>query len=203
MKWIKRIICSIICVGFAALLIFISPKAIQRFWGDDHAQWVSERFTETLREKNELVVYEIEITGQETVTQDAWLIGTVQKVEIPYTFSMRYTVDLSKADVSAQENEILVMLPAPEGKYAQLLVNEDDVKTVDWLYPLTPERYAEIKQELENKFIAEYSDHNEYLMNAWNIAVSNLQSMFQSVADQSILNFDCSINLQMKNHQPV
>lgn len=68
-----------------------------------NTQWISERFSETLREKNELVVYEVEITGQETVSQDAWLLGTVQKVEMPYTFQMSFTVDLSQAVVSAGE----------------------------------------------------------------------------------------------------
>ena len=38
------------------------------------------------------------------MTQDAWLLGTVQKVEMPYTFRMSFTVDLSLAVVSALDD---------------------------------------------------------------------------------------------------
>ena len=191
----KRIIRTVLCIALAGGLIALSPNLMQRLFGDGNAEWLSERFSTVLREKNELVVYEIEITGQETVTQDAWLIGTVQKVEIPYTFSLRYVIDLSLASVEAKEDGVEVHLPRPQAKYPQLVVDEEKVRKKDWLYPLTTERYAEMLHELEKKLISEYKVHPEYIESAWNIAVSNLTSMFDSVAEKSVLPLECSITV--------
>lgn len=189
----KRIVRTVLCIALASGLLALSPSLVQRLFGKGNAEWLSERFSTVLREKNELVVYEIEITGQETITQDAWLIGTVQKVEIPYTFRLRYAVDLSSAFVEAKEDSVVVHLPRPQAKYPQLIVDEEKVRKKDWLYPLTTERYAEIIHELEEKLIAEYQVHPEYNDNSWDIAVSNLTSMFDSVAEKNILPLDCSI----------
>lgn len=194
-KFLKRLATLAICLGLAFAVVEYGPKLYMRFFGAESAKWISERFSETLREKNELVVYELETTGQETVSQEAWLIGTVQKVEMPYTFSVAYTVDLSRAQVTASENAIEVRVPSPKAGYAKLTVDEENVRKVDWLYRLTPERYAQIKQEVEDKLFAEYSQNEEYLRNAWNVAVHNLESLFASVAEQRFLGSLCEVRV--------
>lgn len=164
-------------IGFAAMHCGcagagpLRPYALGPDFGGGNTQWISERFSETLREKNELVVYEVEITGQETVSQDAWLLGTVQKVEMPYTFQMSFTVDLSQAVVSAGEGLVEVRLPSPSPAYPRLTVQENEVKKSDWLYPLTPERYAQIQQETEERLFAQCSENEEYRAGAWGVTV--------------------------------
>ena len=184
-RFIKRLIGFAACIVLALVLVRFGPALWVRVFGGGNTQWISERFSETLREKNELVVYEVEVTGQETVSQDAWLLGTVQKVEMPYTFQMSFTVDLSRAVVSALDNTVEVRLPSPAPAYPRLTVNDDEVKKSDWLYPLTPERYAEIKQQTEDRLFAECSQNEEYQANAWGVTVRNLESLFQSVLEQS------------------
>lgn len=184
-RFIKRLIGFAACIVLALVLVRFGPALWVRVFGGGNTQWISERFSETLREKNELVVYEVEVTGQETVSQDAWLLGTVQKVEMPYTFQMSFTVDLSRAVVSALDNTVEVRLPSPAPAYPRLTVNDDEVKKSDWLYPLTPERYAEIKQQMEDRLFAECSQNEEYQANAWGVTVRNLESLFQSVLEQS------------------
>ena len=184
-RFIKRLIGFAACIVLALVLVRFGPELWIRVFGGGNTQWISERFSETLREKNELVVYEVEVTGQETVSQDAWLLGTVQKVEMPYTFQMSFTVDLSRAVVSALDNTVEVRLPSPAPAYPRLTVNDDEVKKSDWLYPLTPERYAEIKQQTEDRLFAECSQNKEYQANAWGVTVRNLESLFQSVLEQS------------------
>ena len=184
-RFIKRLIGFAACIVLALVLVRFGPALWVRVFGGGNTQWISERFSETLREKNELVVYEVEVTGQETVSQDAWLLGTVQKVEMPYTFQMSFTVDLSRAVVSALDNTVEVRLPSPAPAYPRLTVNDDEVKKSDWLYPLTPERYAEIKQQTEDRLFAECSQNEEYQANAWGVTVRNLESLLQSVLEQS------------------
>lgn len=194
-KFLKRLFCFLLCLAFAFVLVRVGPSLLERLFGNGNAQWISQKFSETLREKNELVVFEIETTGQETVTQDAWLLGTVQKVEIPYTFEMRFTVDLSRAVVSVEENKVYVRVPSPSAGYQRLTVDEDGVRKVDWLYPLTPERYAAIKQEIEDRLFAQYSANEEYRQNAWDAAVHGLESLFSSVASQSLFGSACEISI--------
>lgn len=183
----KRAICILLCFAVALALYRFGPELYVRFFGEQSTRWISQRFSETLREKNELVVYEVELSGQETVSQDAWLIGTVQKVEMPYQFHMNFTVDLSRATVTAEDHVIEVRVPAPQPGYEKLTVDEDNVKKTDWLYRLTPERYTQIKQQTEEKLFAECSANAAYQKAAWNTTVSNLESLFHAVASQSFL----------------
>ena len=193
-KFIKRLFGFVVCLALAVALVRVGPYVYERLFGGADTQWISEQFSQTLREKNELVVYEVEVTGQETVTQDAWLLGTVQKVEMPYTFRMSFTVDLSLAVVSALDDGVEVRVPPPVAAYPKLIVQEDQVRTYDWLYPLTPERYSAIKQETEDRLFSDYGANEGYLSSAWDVTVRNLESLFRSVAEQRG-GADCAIRV--------
>lgn len=184
-KVIRKIFMMVVLVALVFLGVRFGPNLYVRLFGSGNVQWVSERFSETLREKNQLMVYEVETTGQETVTQDAWLIGTVQKVVMPYTFQMNFTVDLSNAVVTASGSTIEVHVPSPVPGYQKLTVDEAAMKKNDWLYPLTPERYAQIKQTVEDRLFEEASSNEEYIQNAWNVTVRNLETLFGTVVESS------------------
>lgn len=184
-KVIRKVFMVVVLVALVFLGVRFGPNLYVRLFGSGNVQWVSERFSETLREKNQLMVYEVETTGQETVTQDAWLIGTVQKVVMPYTFQMNFTVDLSNAVVTASGSTIEVHVPSPVPGYQKLTVDEADMKKNDWLYPLTPERYAQIKQTVEDRLFEEASSNEEYIQNAWNVTVRNLETLFGTVVESS------------------
>lgn len=184
-KVIRKIFMMVVLVALVFLGVRFGPNLYVRLFGSGNVQWVSERFSETLREKNQLMVYEVETTGQETVTQDAWLIGTVQKVVMPYTFQMNFTVDLSNAVVNASGSTIEVHVPSPVPGYQKLTVDEADMKKNDWLYPLTPERYAQIKQTVEDRLFEEASSNEEYIQNAWNVTVRNLETLFGTVVESN------------------
>lgn len=184
-KVIRKIFMMVVLVALVFLGVRFGPNLYVRLFGSGNVQWVSERFSETLREKNRLMVYEVETTGQETVTQDAWLIGTVQKVVMPYTFQMNFTVDLSNAVVTASGSTIEVHVPSPVPGYQKLTVDEADMKKNDWLYPLTPERYAQIKQTVEDRLFEEASSNEEYIQNAWNVTVRNLETLFGTVVESN------------------
>jgi len=192
---LKKVVSLICCAGAVFGVVRFGPAVGVWFFGGSNTQWISEQFSQTLREKNEMIVYEVETTGQETVSQDAWLIGTVQKVILPYTFQMHFTVDLSQASVDTQENVIQVSIPKPEASYHKMTVKEDEVQKVDWLYPLTAERYAELVRQVEEKLFENTASNPEYQKNAWNAAVQNLESLFSAVADESFLGRTCEIEI--------
>jgi len=197
-RWIFTIV---VCLAIAFVVIRIGPSVYRRFFGDGNTVWVSERFGEVLKEKNELVVLETTLTGQETVSQKAWLIGTVQQVQVPYSFTISFAVDLSLAQVSVDNtmDSVVVRLPAPVAKYPKLTVDEDNMKKIDWLYPLTPERYAEIKNEIEEKLTAECSSNQEYLNTAWQNTMRNMESLFTSVTSTSEDGVTCTVEVVKDN----
>ena len=194
-KFIRKLFTVILLAALVFTGLRFGPALYARLFGGGSVQWISERFSETLKEKNHLVVYEVETTGQETVTQDAWIFGTVQKVVVPYTFQMSYTVDLSRATVSADGSEVQVRVPAPVPGYQKLTVNEDEVQKVDWLYPLTPERYAEIRQSIEDRLFEEAKANPEYAQNAWAITVRDLENLFMAVVESAGSGSGCTVSV--------
>lgn len=182
---LKTLLTLILCAVLIAGGVLFGPRLYKLLFGGANATWVSERFTEALTEKRELLVLEKTITGQESVSTDAWLIGTVQKVTIPYTFSVNFSVNLQQSSVEYDEasNTIQVYLPQPEAKYYKLTVDEESVEKRDLLYPLTSERYTEIKQELEQKLYDEVTSDAELKNSAWASAVSETEALYQSILE--------------------
>lgn len=187
----RKLIRRLFSVAVLAALIFagvrFGPNLYVRLFGNGNVQWVREHFSETLKEKNHLIVFEAELTEQQTFTQDAWLLGTVQKVVIPYSFQVSFSVDLSRASVTAEGTEIQVRVPSPEAGYQKLVVDEEKMQRNDWLYPLTPERYAEMKDALESQLFEEAKANPSYQENAWKNTVRDLESLFTSVVESGDL----------------
>ena len=106
---------------------------------------------------------------------------------MPYTFNMNFSVDLSKAVVSCDGNTISIRVPGPRASYYKLTVNDENMKKSDFLYPLTPERYASIKTELETRLYEEGQSNQQYLTDAWDVTVRNLQTLLESVAQNNAI----------------
>ena len=194
-KFLKRLILLLVCLAIAFVLVRFGPNLYYRFFGEGNTVWISERFSEELKEQNELIVFESTITGQETVSQNAWLLGTVQKVQVPYSYSVSFSIDLSQSKVSLNDRVIQIALPLPKAGYSKLTVDEENMKKNDWLYPLTPERYAIIKKDVEARLFTEASENQDYLDAAWDTAVKNMTSLFQTIAESSALGATCTVEV--------
>lgn len=196
-RFFRLLTLIVVCLAVAFVAVRFGPNIYRKFFGNGNTTWISERFGEELKNQNELVVFEAKLTGQDTAQKDAWLIGKVQEVLVPYTFSISFTVDLSRAGVTVSDagDVIIVRLPSPVAKYPKLTVDEDNMKKYDLLYPLTPERYAEIKTEIETKLIAECESKQEYLDAAWSSAVKNMEALFKSIAERSEQGVTCEIQV--------
>jgi hypothetical protein len=184
---LKRILKTLLTLAVCAVLIaagvLFGPRLYRFLFGGVNATWVSERFSEELIAKRELIVLEKTITGQESVSTDAWLIGTVQQVVIPYTFTASFSVDLQAAQVAydAESKTIRVLLPAPTVSYYKLAVDEEGVVKHDLLYPLTADRYTQIKGELEQKLYGEIVNDPQLKESAWASALSETEALYQAL----------------------
>ncbi len=196
-RFFRLLTLLIVCLAIGFVAVRFGPNLYHRLFGNGNTTWISERFGEELKAQNEMVVFEATLTGQDTAQKDAWLIGKVQEVLVPYSFSISFVVDLSRASVTVSDagDAIIVRLPSPTAKYPKLTVDETNMKKYDLLYPLTPERYAEIKTEIENKLIAECTAKQEYLDAAWDSAVKNMEALFKSIAERSAQGVTCEIQV--------
>ena len=196
-RFFRWLFIIILCLALAFLAVRFGPNLYRRFFGDGNTTWVSERFGENLKEMNALNVYEVTLTGQETVSQTAWVLGKVQEVTVPYTFRLMFTVDMNQANVRADlaKDVIQVRLPAPAPASYKLDVDENKIRKYDWLYPLTPERYAEILNEIEQKLYDECVANQDYRDAAWQSAVANMEKLFADVAATSKDGVTCTIEV--------
>ena len=182
-KFMKRMLGMTLLVAVTLLALSVGPHLLTRFLSADNTQWISERFSQELKVQNELVVLETTITGKEVARLEAWLVGTVQEVQIPYSYSISFSVDLSQSVVQSAGNTIEVILPSPRAVFSKLLVDEPNVQRKDWLYPLTPERYADIKTEIEQKLYDECAVNPELLESARATAVEKMEALFFSFSE--------------------
>jgi len=183
-RLIKTLIAIVLCAALIAGGIVFGPRLYRLLAGNTNATWISERLSETLLEKRELVVLEKTITGTETVSTDAWLIGTVRKVEIPYTFSVNFSVDLQQADVEYDEtdNVVRITLPQPSADYYKLTVDEDNVKT-QGIFLQSKRGYSKMKEELEERLYEEVTADTQLQESAWASAVSETEALYQELLD--------------------
>ncbi len=174
-KFIIIIFAMVLVAAIVVVAIFFGPS-------ESKAKWLTASFTETLKEKNELIVYSGERTGRDTYQRNAMIVGTIQEVEIPYTFTFDYTVDLSKATVEASGTTIYVRVPAPSLTKHKLSVVDSEVERTGALVVLTPDKYTQIKQSLEERLLEETLANEENNSQAWEITVRNLTNLLTSVA---------------------
>ena len=182
-RLLKRIFRTLLIVVVVLAAVSFGPDLLARFFLTGNTQWISERFSEELKEKSELVVLEIVLTGQETASQEAWLVGTVQEVRVPYSYSIHFSVDLSQSVVESTGNTIEIRLPPPQAGFSKLTVDEQNMQRRDWLYPLTPEHYADIKAEIEQKLYDECAGNPAYLERARAAAEEKIKALFVAFAE--------------------
>lgn len=182
-RMIRRILMLLVAVLLVFMIVRYWPYLYSRFFGDS-TNYVSERFSEVVKEQNRMEVCSITITGQETASLDAFILGTVQQVVIPYSFTVGYFVDYDKATITSEGSTITIAVPEPYADYHKLTVDEANVKKSDFLVPLTTERYSAILSDIESKLFTECKNKQEYQQQAWNRNVENLKSMFTLLLDQ-------------------
>lgn len=174
---------------FLLVLVLAVLMALAFFMpSEENVKWLSVRFSETLKEKNELLVYSGEKTGCEIYQRNAPIVGTIQEVELPYTFSFDFSVDLSKAAVDVNGNTIYVRVPGPRMCNYKLSIQDNEVERSGSLVYLSPNKYTEIKQSLEQRLLTETQANEQYITDAWNVTVRNLKALLTSVAQANAVN---------------
>lgn len=178
-RWVRRILLWVVLIALVVLGVRYWPYIYNRLF-NGNTVWVSQRFSEELKEQNRMQVFTATLTGEETVSVNAIIFGTIQKVQVPYSFDIGFFVDCGEAVCAAEGNTVVLYLPAPYADFYKLSVDRDQVKVSDFLMPLTSERYAAILKQIEQKLYDETAAKQEYLDSAWESAEKNMKLLFGS-----------------------
>lgn len=187
-KTLKTIV---VCV-FVAALVFLGvrfgPMIYSLITGNQAIRWESQRLSEELLKANEMVVQKWEVKGEETVTKEVNFVifsTSTQRIRIPYTFTMEFKVDLSKAKVEVEDGTILVRIPSPYGANPKLLVDEDRVRKSDFFDPVSNQQYSEYKRQLEDRLFEEACANPENVSQAWHNTVDDIETLYQSIVSST------------------
>ena len=186
-KLFKRIFAVVLLAALALVGVRFGPAIYNRLFGNGGMSFVSERFEATLTKRNRMDVCHVSIPGVETVSQDA-ILYTAWAYEIPYTFHLTYFVELSTAEVRAEDrnddgvNDVVrVYVRAPYADQAELIVDESQVKRSDPLNFVSDQKYAGMLADLKQRLLNEYAANPEYLAQAWQNAVENIEGLLAPV----------------------
>jgi len=198
-KFFKWVIILAVCALLFYVVVRFGPLLYDLLTGGGNTRWISVRISEELKEMNELIVHEATLENQGIGTVEDWLLGTVLEYTVPYTYDIRFAVNLDQCQISVDGNTIKIQLPPPKAVYGKLTVDESGLKITKggWPYKLTPEQYASFKEKLEAEMYEETSTNQEYLDAAWDTAVKNMEGLFRTVAEQSILGATCEVKVIM------
>ncbi len=189
MKKIFRLLFVVVLlVAVVAAAMLFSPNPTR-------AKWLSEYFSETLKEKNELLVYSGEITGSKTHQRNALFVGAIQEVELPYTFSFDFSVELSNAKVETDGSIIKVRVPGPKMTNHKLSILDSEVERTGALFILDSNRYTSMKLEVEKQLVEETEANEQYKADAWDVTVRNLTNLLSAVAKANTIGGGYSIQI--------
>lgn len=141
------------------------------------------QLTHELQEMGVLTAQKHTDTGVFVSTLPAIIIGTAQKVTVPYEYTISYGVDLEKATISAVDDGLLlVSLPPAEMVHDAMRVT-GEVEVFDLLYPLTEARYQEILDTQAEAFRQAYLEEPGYALVAWETAKEKVSALLEAMLD--------------------
>lgn len=138
---------------------------------------VSKLLSHQMEKAGELTAIKHTDTGLMTSTTNAFLIGNVQTVKVPYAYEIGLGFKLSDVRLDSGESGITAYLPPITMLYDSFQVTgEPEVK--DFWYKLSEKKYQQMLDEQAEKCRAEYIGNEKYLQEAWEAACEALEKLF-------------------------
>ena len=153
------------------------------------AQWKTETLYEYFTDKNEWVVYSYEKAGTDTVSRDVALLGTVQKVQYDYTFTMGFKVDMSQAQFQREGEKLTVRIPSPYADNGVLTIDEESIKQYS-LFVFSGDKvsgYEEMREFKRNQYFETFAQDEQVIGEAWDNTVRLLEELVSQITQDSQL----------------
>ena len=164
----------------AAVLLVGLPFArqwVKRLFLPGDYQSISVYLTHNMEEAGELTAMRYTDTGVMTNTTAAFLIGTVQKVTVPYSYEIGLGFPLSEVRLEAVGQSLTVHVPPIRMLYDKFEVTGKP-EVSDFWYRLSETQYQKMLDAKSLQCRQEYTDNETCLQEARNAARTQLSALF-------------------------
>lgn len=184
-KTIQKIALVVFAAAFVVVGVVFGPELYNRLY-EDNGIWISEKFTEEMKKTAELKVFQDTQTGVKTYTKGFEIFGKkveTRKIEIPYTFYMDFTVDLTNAKVTVEDKAIRIAVPAPQVNAYTVTFNDEDIKQSGLASLLSNTEITRLMNEVRDQLYAENVDREDFRTQAWEGTQEALQNLFSGLLE--------------------
>lgn len=188
LSWLARVAGTALSLVLVIVLLPYASKWAAKLIPDLSGAAVNTSVTlsQKLSQSARLECVQVDVNGVLDSTTNALFIGTVQSVQIAYTYHASIGIDLTKVQIRTEGNTVVLELPAMEVLSDSLTPTE--IQRSDFWYPLTDERRQQLlndeQEARREKHLAEVSSSAEgwdYVINALNSTIAAWSDIDQRV----------------------
>lgn len=188
LSWLARVAGTALSLVLVIVMLPYASKWAAKLIPDLSGAAVNTSVTlsQKLSQSARLECVQVDVNGVLDSTTNALFIGTVQSVQIAYTYHASIGIDLTKVQIRTEGNTVVLELPAMEVLSDSLTPTE--IQRSDFWYPLTDERRQQLlndeQEARREKHLAEVSSSEEgwdYVINALNSTIAAWSDIDQRV----------------------
>ncbi len=188
LSWLARVAGTALSLVLVIVLLPYASKWAAKLIPDLSGAAVNTSVTlsQKLSQSARLECVQVDVNGVLDSTTNALLIGTVQSVQIAYTYHASIGIDLTKVQIRTEGNTVVLELPEMEVLSDSLTPTQ--IQRNDFWYPLTDERRQQLlndeQEARREKHLTEVSSSEEgwdYVINALNSTIAAWSDIDQRV----------------------
>lgn len=176
-KYLLRILTTALVLMIVITFLPVIRPWLQGLLPEGKYIRTSTQLSHAMEKAGELTVLTCTDTGVAVAETKALLLGTVQKVSIPYEYEIGFGFSLSEVKLIPDEQGITVQLPPIKILHDRFTVSGDaDVE--DFWYHLSEKRYQSIVDEQALACRNGYLEEESHWKAAWDAACEALSGLF-------------------------
>lgn len=189
MKKIGKYLLRVLTLTLVTLLVVTLLPYAREWLGallpEGKYQRASQLLTHQMEKAGELTAVRHTDTGVMTAHTDALLIGTVQRVSVPYTYEIGLGFSLKDVRLTATEDGIQAALPAVRMLFDSFQVTGAP-QIEDFWYRLSETQYQKMLDEQAAACRSAYLENDALMQEAWAAACETLTGLFQQWSGEAL-----------------
>ncbi len=188
LAWFARVIGTALSLVLVIVLLPYASKWASKLIPDLSGAAVNTSITlsQKLSESARLECIQVDVNGVLDSTTNVLFLGTVQSVQIAYTYHASIGIDLTKVQIRTEGNTVVLELPEMEVLSDSL--TPTTIQRNDFWYPLTDERRQQLlnaeQEARREKHLAEVSsseDGWDHVINALSTTIAAWSNIDQRI----------------------
>jgi hypothetical protein len=183
LRWLGRVIGTALTLVLVIVLLPYASKWASKLLPDLSGAAVNTSVTlsQKLSESARLECIQVDVEGVLDSTTNALFLGTVQSVQIAYTYHASIGIDLTKVQIRTDGDTVVLELPEMEVLADSL--TPTTIQRNDFWYPLTDERRQQLlndeQEARREKHLAEVSSSED----GWDHVINALSTTIAAWSD--------------------